>query len=568
MNSKLYIEREKPKIIECYLNADEDITSLLKSKYPYILDSINEEGYKIEYDNYKYFRELVYDNKVVGFASFSSLDETVIGTIYAYNLITLNECYILPEFRGNGITYNLIIKLLKDPNYEFYIRKPNRKFINLLIRNNLAVKLSKNVVYSYLRLAVSTDEAYKNRKISNFYHPRKEPEVFIDFIYDLDLCSFLFMDENDRYIKEDYIFALSNPRVSDLKKYKCRKKLRRVDENYLFKTFMTIMKNESKWKSLIDECEKHVDELYDIENIIGSENNFTDEFKNLLKEKNLSTDDGVKIYNHIKNRLDEGVLDSSSIRLRLNYLLENMDYINTPEKIGFAFEECTYCGNTLSHRFLKVCRKCGHVFGNEKFDPIASVLGKIESFDDELDESNPDYEINKVFADCLLEYSYREFYEFYNQQSDEKSPEEIATEFAENKLKESINNNDSYKGYLNYLNYKVAYDSEYGTPEQHMVSCIQYLILSSNRPYDNCENCVIENPTAINVLWELENLEDFEYNEKYCDEAYETFRLPEYANNHKEVSEFLNEFFLDRDEEQDQHYAKKIGDMVDSIYHK
>ena len=101
-----------------------------------------------------------------------------------------------------------------------------------------------------------------------------------------------------------------------------------------------------------------------------------------------------------------------------------------------------------------------------------------------------------------------------------------------------------------------------------MVSCIQYLILSSNRPYDNCENCVIENPTAINVLWELENLEDFEYNEKYCDEAYETFRLPEYANNHKEVSEFLNEFFLDRDEEQDQHYAKKIGDMLDSIYHK
>ena len=47
MNSKLYIEREKPKIIECYLNADEDITSLLKSKYPYILDSIMKKDIKL-----------------------------------------------------------------------------------------------------------------------------------------------------------------------------------------------------------------------------------------------------------------------------------------------------------------------------------------------------------------------------------------------------------------------------------------------------------------------------------------------------------------------------------------
>ena len=53
------------------------------NEYPYLKD------YEYRFDEYDLFNEIVYDEKVVGFSTFTE----------EYGTFTLNDVYILPEFR-------------------------------------------------------------------------------------------------------------------------------------------------------------------------------------------------------------------------------------------------------------------------------------------------------------------------------------------------------------------------------------------------------------------------------------------------------------------------------------
>ena len=47
-----------------------DIINLLNENYPYIIDSIKKEDFILKSEECKLFKELVFDNKVVGFCSY------------------------------------------------------------------------------------------------------------------------------------------------------------------------------------------------------------------------------------------------------------------------------------------------------------------------------------------------------------------------------------------------------------------------------------------------------------------------------------------------------------------
>ena len=84
---------------------------ILENNYPQILNEIQNEDYIIQYDNYDAFCEIEYGNEVVGFYTLEQLEDATL----------LNEFYIIGDFRGKNITFDMILDFIAIPNTDFYL---------------------------------------------------------------------------------------------------------------------------------------------------------------------------------------------------------------------------------------------------------------------------------------------------------------------------------------------------------------------------------------------------------------------------------------------------------------
>ena len=118
--------------LENTLNVDEftDETILLDflgKNYPYIRQAIESEEYMIEEYRCPFFRELVYDGKVVGFYTFEYVSDII-------ERLCINEFYVVPEYRKNKIFINTLKKLIAHSNYDsILLRNPPRLIIDILL---------------------------------------------------------------------------------------------------------------------------------------------------------------------------------------------------------------------------------------------------------------------------------------------------------------------------------------------------------------------------------------------------------------------------------------------------
>ena len=113
-----------------------EITLILKENYPYIFDSIKKENIILKSEKCNLFKELVFDNKVVGFCSYDFSRE--------FMTAALNNIYILPEFRGNGLFREELEKTMIEHNKPS-IMEPTRLIIELLIKYGYAKKINSNI---------------------------------------------------------------------------------------------------------------------------------------------------------------------------------------------------------------------------------------------------------------------------------------------------------------------------------------------------------------------------------------------------------------------------------------
>ena len=118
----------------------EKVSQILENNYPEIFKSIQSDDYSIQYDEFDAFCEIIDENKVVGFYTLQQMDE--------YNT-TINELYILKNHRGKNLTVEILLNLFIMPNTIFYIRNPNQNMIKVLLKNDLAIRIEKNLIYSY-----------------------------------------------------------------------------------------------------------------------------------------------------------------------------------------------------------------------------------------------------------------------------------------------------------------------------------------------------------------------------------------------------------------------------------
>lgn len=191
-----------------FYNNNKLLDDFLNTHYPEISKAIKKEGYNLDFLEYEFFREIRFENQIVGFITlkkFSSAD----------NQFSIMDAYIIPEYRGNNLFFETLYFLLTFDNFEFYPRKPTKAFINVLLKNDFAFKLTSNFVVSYFKFIVdANNEIYKNPKIKRFY---KKPDDLFPYkanLFDMDLCSVMFRDPVLELVKYSDFFALTEPRKS------------------------------------------------------------------------------------------------------------------------------------------------------------------------------------------------------------------------------------------------------------------------------------------------------------------------------------------------------------------
>ena len=547
--------------IKDLFRSNEPLDVLLKNEYPEISKAIKKEGYNLEFQNYDIFEEIYFENQVVGFVTLENI-------IPSHNHFWIMEAYIIPEYRGNNLFFKFLSNFVVQDNFEFYPRRPTRAFINVLLKNDYAFKLTSNFVVSYFKFMIDVgSDIYKNQKIKRFYKKPSLLKLYKANLFDMDLCSVMVRDPNVNFIKYDNFFALSEPRKYDFKKHNCRKKLKRVTEKYIDDRVETWELNYEEIEDFIQRKDSEFANELLVENMIGSEDKLSDSFINMLEKSNLSVDDGFKIRKHIVDKLDSGQLNEKSYIRRAAYLLNHFEAID--KKIDDfdeeSIEKCPFCGEKVRDYF-KSCEVCGlHIreidFEEHTVDGIKNMFKKFLDRLDNLDNPDDIFDFDKLmglvpieeddelkefkefFNKYMFDHDFDEFLEFYN--SHDGTIEEIMDLFLEDELNNSLGTENEFDQYKSYLIHYNLYNLDMERYDDTFVKLAQLLILISNKSA-NKNKILSSNPDSIDAKLLIDNLQSIYYSfnvSKLFKEAVNTFKIDKYNKNHEEVLKELKKLF-------------------------
>ena len=350
-----------------------NLDEFLRENYNHIYIAMQQEGYTIEYpEDHIIFKELKYDDRVVGFAAV----DLVMGQRPQYSL---SECYIMPEYRRNNILFGFIIHNMLNPNYEFSIRRPNRAIINLLLKYDLAFSLKGNIIISYIGLNASLDEVVTNKKIKKLYK-RVEDEYKNELIsssyYNMNLGCMVFFDVTGDFAKNNYTLCITKPRVDDNRKYKLRRRFKDVTESTLDNIALNISQHNSKIHEFKEDVNSRFEEIYSVDNIIGTSDQLNDNTISILEANNLCIDDGFKFRDIIIKKLEDEDIVNYTIPEYFNFLVATKDIqkkeyvpkddVQLQEHNGIKYYDngymdilvCPEC-NCENQDYNRVCSLCG-----------------------------------------------------------------------------------------------------------------------------------------------------------------------------------------------------------------
>ncbi|MBQ2654257.1 MAG: hypothetical protein IJF83_11920 [Methanobrevibacter sp.] len=536
------------------------LLEFLEKNYPNILNSIKKENYTLEFMEFRVFHEIYCEDEVVGFISLDQFH--IIPTD-----ISINECYVMPEFRGKNLLYNELFNLITSPNFTFYPRNPNRAFVNVLLKNNLAFKFSNNLVISYMKFILDLNTVYKNSNIKRFYkNPDLDEIPYKANIFDMDLCSIFFLDPMLNFIKYSDVMALTLPRKSDLKKYKLRKKLKRVSEGYLDKCYDAREKADEEILDYFDEVENDIYDLICVENTLGTSDELKTEFAKYLKENKLSDDDGFKIIENITGALEKNELTIKNCRRRMHYLVENIDMID-----GALVDDddgCPFCGE-YNFEFVDSCETCGQRLRDisyeeelkHNFDDF-DIEKLLEDFDHEkfqemldldefwgrvpIEENDPYFDLKTFYNEKLTFFDFEEIKQYYDNADKSLSLDTIFEEYFDDKIANCRDKDDKFDLYKDFLLNYFYYNLETNKFSVALTYLIQFIILASNEDSIFEGDIIQRTPYSTDALFAIEEFlkhaEDYDV-DKCLDEAFKTFKVDEWNSNKEEIYEIIPQYF-------------------------
>lgn len=337
-----------------------DIINLLNENYPYIIDSIEKENFILKSEKCSLFKELVFDNMVVGFCSYDFSREFMTSA--------LNNIYILPEFRGNGLFKEELEKTMTEHNKPS-IMEPTRFIIELLIKYEYAKKINDNIVASALELIVPGEHVIANKEIKN------EEELSTHF-YDLNICAPIhLLDINECIIA--YSLALND----DIVKYNCLENRSKINDSYFEEIKeLFIEKDEEILKALVELEEKLPLKEYDLEEIIGSDDEFSPYIETLIDDAHVTYSKALVIKEQIKEEYEAGMILNESLLIRLAYLF------NIPEEPSLVThdETCPYCKMPID-KHDRYCHYCGINLAFNPNEVENALINSINQFNSEME---------------------------------------------------------------------------------------------------------------------------------------------------------------------------------------
>ena len=359
MEKSNYLIREN-NTQKVYLTEDTlDIPLILNENYPYIINSIKKENFILKSEKCNLFKEIVFNNKVVGFCSYDFSRE--------FMTAALNNIYILPEFRGNGLFKEELEKTMIEHNKPS-IMEPTRFIIELLIKYQYAKKINDNIIASAIELIVPGEHVITNKEINN------EEELSTHF-YDLNICAPIHLLNMNNCIIA-YSLALND----DIIRYDCIEKRSKINDEYFEQIKEFFIKNEVEiLKILVELEEKRPLKELSLEEIIGNDNELSPYIETLIDDAHVTYSKALEIKEQIKEEYEAGMILNESLLIRLAYLF------NIPESPSLITHDeiCPYCKMPIDNHD-KYCHYCGINLKYNPNDVENTLINSINQFNNKI----------------------------------------------------------------------------------------------------------------------------------------------------------------------------------------
>lgn len=338
-----------------------DVSEILDENYDYIVESMKNEDFSIKNPTCSLFKELVFENKVVGFCTYD----------YSRQFMTsaLNNIYVIPQFRGNGLFLEELEKTMKEQNKPSIV-DPTRLVVELLIKYGFAKKITDNIAASSIEFIVPGAHV-----LSNIDYDSSE-ELATHF-YDLNICASIhFLDLNKSYI------AYSSPLNYDILHYDCLEKRNKMDGGYFENTRELFLKHDDDFIDAVIELEENLNlKTYTLDEIIGKGDEFSHYIESLIDDAHVTRQKALEIKNQIKEEYEAGMILNESLLIRLAYLFEKP----SEATIKSHSDTCPYCDMPIDDHD-KFCHFCGINLNYDCEDMFDSLMDTIKTNDDDFKE--------------------------------------------------------------------------------------------------------------------------------------------------------------------------------------
>lgn len=396
------------KIFSIYQNDKKLILEdILKSKYDSIYDSMIEEKFVLNVDNCNIFNEIRFKEKVVGFSTYTIINDSH---------LLLTNIYILPSFRGNKL-FNKELSRILEEGYVVSIHEPNKIVVTALVNYGYAEKVNDTLVVSAINFNIAIENIVpKNSQLNR--------DVFLNLtnLYDLDLCaSLLFNIENNETFEVHYaISEHDNEKVSLESKDIFNKDYFENIVNILTRRDLEIERRLLLLRENLPSVNLEIKELFS--------SDLADIFMDYVNEGLVTLDEIKKIKQQLFIDLTRSTIRKQSIHLRLNYLVSNLH--NTKEKDDSIKNPCPYCNEELDYS-RRYCVSCGYDIFNDvnvknknKYlyhDVLTETLSykySLNNIIEKKDEFNEEYLISLAICYIIDNLNIKNYYSIFNMAAD------------------------------------------------------------------------------------------------------------------------------------------------------
>lgn len=340
-----YIVRDNQES-EVFESNDETLNAknILNENYPYIHECMKKEGFILENTECNIFKELLYDNKVVGFIAYN-IDED-------FDSIALVNVYVMPEYRGNSILYNELSKVLES-GIVFSVLEPNNLIIDLFIKYGFAEELNEYLVASSISLDVRSENYISNT--DDFI--LDDDSFYESNLYDTAISATLLLI--DISSPGSNIICYSKALESDKVNYDAENHRKNIN-SHLKNVKEEMLENSDLFADVLVDLKENLPKPeYDINELVGK----PPELSEILE---MALDGGIEeervkdIQEQLIDEYDDGRVRNEALFKRLKFLLVEDEYFDEfLSENDIAQVSCPYCYSPINLSDIS-CRICGY----------------------------------------------------------------------------------------------------------------------------------------------------------------------------------------------------------------